>query len=89
MKMLKDCPFCNCDIYADLNPNYLRCSGCDWRVTYRLLEFDPDQKIEFVYEKSMPCVDCGIWVPIEDVVDGLCLRCLDNLLEEDDEEDDF
>lgn len=90
LQMLKNCPACNCDdIYSHLNPNYLKCSGCEWKVTYRFLRFDPTQKIEFVFDRSMPCVDCGLWVPIEDIIDGLCLRCFSDLMEAEENDEDF
>jgi hypothetical protein len=43
--------------------------------------------MEFVRDHNYPCVECGVWVPVEDCVDRSCLRCLDTLLVE--EEEDF
>ncbi len=85
--ILPQCPCCgNEEIFTDLNANYLQCNNCDWKATYRFLVID--KPISFYVDRGFPCVDCGVWVDIENIIDGSCLRCYGDSLEASEYEDD-
>lgn len=44
---------------------------------------------EELEKTQFTCVECGVDIPIEEVIDGFCLRCFSRLMEAEEDEQEW